>query len=178
MKPIVTVLFTFGLLVTAQAQEAIKVEVTFIEHPAAMIITKEAWQHGKALKQRGVHVLGTLVATTPSGRLATLKAVDVRSVPSGGSPADGANWQRKVEIGPELRVQPTVRGDTIEFSATATLRVFEGVRPVGDAVAASEFTSHEFYFGGNTKSGETLFLPSKSTAQKKRVTLVVTFTKV
>jgi len=177
MKTITTVLFMFGVLLTATAQEAIKVEVKFIQHPADVVITKEAWQRGELFKQHGVDVLSAPVVTTASGRLASIKVVDVRSVPSGGAPGEPANWQRKVETGPELQVQPTVRGDTIEFSATATIRLFEAVELVGD-VAVSHFTSCEIYFGGSAKSGETLLLPSKAVGQDKRVTLVVTFTKV
>jgi hypothetical protein len=177
MKTITTILLTTGLLLTAAAEDAVKVEVRFIEHPADMAITKDAWQRGELLKQRGVDVLSAPIATPASGRLASIKVVDQRSVPSGGTPKEGANWERKVETGPELQVLPIVRGDTIEFCGTATIRQFEGVEPIGD-VAVSQFTSREFYIGGSTKSGETLVLPSKATGQSRRITLVVTFTKV
>jgi hypothetical protein len=176
MKAITTLLFTFGLLLSAMAQDAVKVEVRYIEHPAELVITKEAWQRGDLLKQSGVDVLSAPVATTTSGTPACIKVVDVRSVPSGGTPTDSGNWQRKVETGPELQVQPTLRGEIIDFSATATIRQFDGVQPVED-VAVSQFTSREFYFGGTAKSGETLVLPSKATGQNRRLTLVLTFTK-
>lgn len=176
MKTTTMLSIAFCLFLPVMAQDAVTVEAKFIEHPADLVISKETWQRGEVLKHRGVNVLCAQAVTTTGDRPASIKAVDLHAVPSGGTPTDHGSWQRKVETGHELQVQLTLRGEIIDFSGTATIRQFNGVKPAGDVVV-SQFTSREFYFGGTTKNGEALVLPSMVISEDKQLTVVLIFTK-
>lgn len=180
MKTLLTLIFVLAQVVAVVAQDKQQLEVKFvvINHPADVLVTKESWDQGALLKQPGVEVLQLPPVTVRNGRLAQVKTVDLKPVPGAGDAKDGANYREKVETGVILNIQPTLRDDVIEFSATATIRKYEGIESVNDSTAAAQFTSQEYYLGGKTKNNETLIVPSKTSAQGKRITFILTITKV
>ena len=167
MKRPITVLLGLLLAFAAAAEDQILVEAVIVKHPASLTVTKDTWESGKIGNKRGVEVLSRPRLLTRSGEETSITI---------GLEQSGSSSNR-ILVGPELRVTPRLEEGIVAFTGSASVREPKGSQPISDG-QMTEFLQQQYYFNGSARTGETLVLTSKGVHEKKRISLILKFTKV
>ena len=168
MKNSLATLALTAVAITGWAGESILLEAVILKHPASMVVNADDWLKGQAGKD--AEVVSRPRVMTQSGQEAKIAVGRMERVRSGAV-------ERSVIAGPELDVLPTLKGETISFTGSATIRELADARAIQGA-EISEFLTREYFFAGSVKSGGAFILTSKGVDDKKRTTTVLRFTKL
>jgi hypothetical protein len=153
---------------TGGAAENILLEAAIVKHPASMVVNADDWLQGKSGK--GVEVVSRPRVMTWSGQEAKVAVGRMERVGSGAA-------ERSVIAGPEVNVRPTLQGETVSFTGSATIRERQDTQAVPGG-EISEFMTRECLFAGSVESGGTFVFTSKGVHEKKRISVVLRFTKL
>lgn len=151
-------------------QEAILIEAKFIEASPGLKLTKADCERKGGLSQREVEVLSRPRITTSSGVPAAVFIGETVPVVAGGETS-----LTNVQAGLELSIRPWVDGDTIKYTAHALSRRREQVEGAPGKERA-EFSTREYYFADSCKSGESVFLSTRSVHDNRRFYIYLTLT--
>jgi len=155
------------MAITGWAGENILLEAAILKHPASMVVNADDWLKGKVAK--GVEVVSRPRLMTKSGQEAKIA---VGSMDRIGTGAD----ERSIIAGPELNVLPKLLGETVSFTGSATIREPQNKQAIPGG-EITEYMTREYFFAGSVKSGDTFVFTSKGVHDKKRISMVLTFSK-
>jgi hypothetical protein len=163
--------FLAATLISAPAEDTIKVETKIIDGPATLKLSKADFETRAILEYPGLNMLTAPRMTLVNGKSGTISVQETRSVRSAED-----NKEMRVPTGIQLKIFPTATEANIAFTANITVRDFEGEDKTRLA-EETEFSTREFYFSGNCADGGSVLVTSKGIHNNRRLSLYLVFTR-